>query len=99
MHRLYFIFVPILIGISQCINAQGRAVEVTDESDGVNKLCKERENYCCNYAAIKIHNDEEENHELIVKSSIPSYSNAFFGSILIIISLLILRTLSKRVEE
>ncbi|MDN3693608.1 hypothetical protein QWZ06_15590 [Chryseobacterium tructae] len=99
MNRFHFIFVPILLCISQCFKAQGRPVEVVKESENINNLCIGNKNYCCNYAAMKINNNLEENHELIVTNPKPSYSNAFLGSILIIVSLFILRTLSKRIEE
>lgn len=46
-----------------------------------------------------IADDQEENHELLADSPLLIDANVFFGPLLIIISLLVLRVLSKRAEE
>ncbi|MGE8555459.1 MAG: hypothetical protein ACN6OB_16180 [Chryseobacterium jejuense] len=103
MYRLYFIFVLILIFIFQWTKGQRKSVrntgDIADGSNNANENCMGSENYCCNYAVVKTNNYLDENHEQLVNSSMSSDGNIYFGPILIIISLLVLRALSKRVEE
>lgn len=100
MSSLYFIFVLILMFTFQYTNGQGRAVSgAADESNDVNEDCIGNENYCCNSTLVKTNDYLEENQELIVNSPISLDENVFFGPLLIIISLLVLRFFSKRVEE
>ncbi|MBP2619627.1 hypothetical protein [Chryseobacterium jejuense] len=103
MYRLYFIFVLILIFIFQWTKGQGRSVgnvsDTADESNNLNGSCVGSESYCCNYAGVRGSNYPDENHELLVNTPRSSAGNVFFGPLLIIISLLVLRALSKRAEE
>ncbi|WP_123908022.1 MULTISPECIES: hypothetical protein [unclassified Chryseobacterium] len=103
MSRLSFIFVLILTFTFQLVNGQGRSLEsvidIAEESSHVNRSCIEIKNYCCHYAAMKTNSHPEEHYEEFVSNSRSSAGNIFFGPILIIISLLVLRAFSKRVEE
>ncbi len=102
MYRLYLIFFLILIFIFQCTKGQGRSVgnitDGPDESSDINENCIGSENYCCNYAAAQSSHYPDENHEVFVNTS-KSSAGVLFGPVLVIISLLVLRALSKRVEE
>ena len=100
MSSLYFIFVLILMFTFQYASGQGRVNgKMVDKNNDINEDCIGSENYCCNSAVVKTNNYLEENQELIVNSPISSDDNVLFGPLLIIISLLVLRALSKRVEE
>lgn len=103
MYRLYFIFVLILIFIFQWTKGQrkavGNAADIAEGSSNANGSYIGRKSYCCNDALMKTNNYLDENHEQLVNSALPSEGNIYFGPLLIIISLLVLRALSKRVEE
>ncbi len=103
MSRLYFIFVLILMFTFQLVSGHERSVEgvydKVEEKVEANKICIGTDNYCCNYAAVKSYSHPEENFEELVSHSKSSAGKFFFGPVLIIISLLVLRTLSKRAEE
>ena len=100
MSRLYFIFVPILICISQCVKGQksfdGKVLEPNKRR---NEVSIGRETYCCHYAAINKNSCQEDSHEKPFATPISSNNHVFWGPILILASLLVLRALSKRVEE
>lgn len=103
MSSVYFIFVLILIFSFQWINGQGIPVEIIydipGESSNVNGSCIGNENYCCNSAAIKTGNYSDDGHEQFANNSRSSVTDIFWGPVLIILSLLVLRAFSKRVEE
>lgn len=97
MYRLYFIFALILLFIFQF--TKGRSVKNVDDSDDINGNCIGSESYCCNYAVAQTNTYSGDYQEQLVNSAMLSDGNIYFGPLLIIISLLVLRALSKRVEE
>lgn len=100
MYRLYFILALFLIFVFQCINGQEKsASNAGDEDRNINESCLGNENYCCNYVAVKANGYSEENQELLVNTSASLGDHILFGPLLIIISLLVLRAFSKRIEE